>query len=88
MYFDQGRKKDLDMLSERLKQENNPKTRSVIQKTIDGIRHQAQNERLGRERDELILLRQKMSNETKTAFANQLRDEADKLEQRINKEVV
>lgn len=88
MYFDQGRKKDLDMLSERLKQENNPKTRSVIQKTIDGIKRQAQNERLGRERDELILLRQKMSNETKTAFANQLRDEADKLEQRINKEVV
>lgn len=86
MYFDKGRIKDLDMLTKRLHETTDPKIRRTIQRTIDGIKRQAEDSKLGRERDEIIELRRKMSLTHLRAEADGYRDEADRMEERIYKE--
>lgn len=87
MYFDSGRLADLRMLEQKLKEASSPAERAKYQGVIDTIKRQAENPQLNKKREELMEMRRRTINAKGDANIKNLRDEADRLEESIDKEI-
>ena len=87
MNFDSGRLKDLEQLEYKLKYAPDSATRQKIQSTIDHIKRQAQNPELTKERELLMNARRAATNAVGEINIKNAREQADKLEEQIHREV-
>ena len=84
MNVDSGRVKDLEMLKYRLARTTNPFEKADIQRAINKIMGQLQNQKLSDAREQLLNARRAATNAKGEVNIKNARETADKLEEHIN----